>query len=118
MKTFSKIEGNINLFLRVVTIKDEQVAFFSTSVSSKQKEGEFINASLDVRVSKEAKAQLRTFDKKKLSNGSYLIKACVVDGWLQPVKRKDSDFMSVGLFINKVDKQAYSSSLDLSDAPW
>lgn len=118
MKTFSKIEGNINLFVRVVKIKDEKVPFFSTSISTKNEDGSYTNASMDVRISKSAKAAITAFDKKQLDNGSFLIKAYVADGWLQPVKRKDSDFMSVGLFINKVEKQAYDSSLDLSDSPW
>lgn len=118
MKTFSKIEGNINLFVRVVNIKGEKVPFFSTSISTKNKDGSYTNASMDVRLSKTAKAEITAFDKKQLDNGSFLIKAYVADGWLQPVKRKDSDFLAVGLFINDVDRQAYDSSLDLSDAPW
>lgn len=98
MAQFGNIQGDMNVFARVVKIGKDKVSFFTTSISSKDKDGEWQSAYLDVRFSNKAKEHMKLLKGIKTAK-SLMYKITVTDGWLMPIVKKDG-FNQVGIFVN------------------
>lgn len=115
------ITGTAQLFAKQITVdgkSGETFVSYSISVSTKDKDEKYVNTSIPVVISKEAKKALANIPFKDIQgakNPTRYYKVDLEDAWFTVRLRKS--FNEPAIFINKVSSFKAINE-DVSKAPW
>lgn len=114
------ITGSATLFARQVKAAGDTFISYSASVSTKDKDGNWINASIPAILSKAARASLSRIEAKKIDGKqpTKMFKIDVEDGWF--TVRTGKEYNIPAIFINKLaaEQPKEEKQLDMGEAPW
>ncbi len=96
-KDYSNFWTNLDGKEITVFFNDEK-GYTTTSISKKEKNGEYVNAYMFVNFSK--KAEKKTYEMEIDEHGRC--KLIIKNGWLTSIKGEDGDYNSVCIFINDI----------------
>lgn len=98
-------ENRARIFMRKVGKGKKAFTRFSVTVSRKDEDGDYINATLFANLSDEAKQAIRDEECGAIVKGegySY-VDCAITDGWLSAREGKNGDYNMVVLFINTLE---------------
>ena len=109
---WGNVSGKARIFEKEITAKGKTFTVYNVTVSKKNEDGTYTNATLDARFSHNALKALNRLDPTEGRNGAKWYDVVVV-GWLTVKESNDKNF--VALFVNEVMSEAKFEELDPED---
>lgn len=113
---WGNVNGKARIFEKEITAKGKTFTVYNVTVSKKNEDGSFTNASIDARFSHNALKALNRLDPVEGRNGAKWYDVIVV-GWLTVKESNGKNY--VALFVNEVMSEAKFEELgDDEDLPF
>lgn len=106
---WGSVSGKARIFEKEITAKGKTFTVYNVTVSKKNEDGSYTNATLDARFSHNALKALNRLDPTEGRNGTKWYDVVVV-GWLTVKESNDKNF--VALFVNEIMSEAKFEELD------